>query len=159
MIRSTMMIEHVIFSAGKPPAPHVVSSAGADAELSTVRGRILIVEDEYLVATAAEDALTSAGYVVVGTAARAAEAVEMALSQSPDLIVMDVKLAAGSSGIDAATKIFARTGIRCIFATAYVDEATRTLANAADPISWLPKPYAGSELVRAVGVAMGTLKG
>jgi AmiR/NasT family two-component response regulator len=50
-------------------------------------------EDEYLVAAAAEEALTFAGYVAVGTAATAEEAVEMALSQSPDLIVMDVKLA------------------------------------------------------------------
>jgi CheY-like chemotaxis protein len=159
MSASTMMIEKVIFSAGKPPSPVGSFSAPADVESSTAKGRILIVEDEYLVATEAEEALASAGYVVVGIAATAAEAIEMAVSQGPDLIVMDVKLAAGSNGIEAATKIFARTGIRCIFATAFADEATRALANTAAPISWLPKPYAGSELVRAVGVAMGALKG
>jgi two-component system, response regulator PdtaR len=159
MICSTMTIEKAIFSAGEPPPPRVPSSAQEDVELPTTKGRILIVEDEYLVATAAEEALTSAGYVVVGSAATAAEAIEKAVSQSPDLIVMDVKLAAGSSGIDAAKEIFARTRIRCIFATAHVDVATRALANTADPLNWLPKPYAGSDLVRAVGVAMGILKG
>jgi DNA-binding NarL/FixJ family response regulator len=122
------------------------------------KGRILIVEDEYLVATATEDALTAAGYLVVGMASTASEAVEMAVAQLPDLVVMDVRLAAGSNGVEAAGEILARTRIRCIFATAYTDDKTRAAANACSPLGWLPKPYADSAIVRAVGQAMAALK-
>ena len=81
--------------------------------------RILIVEDEYLVATEMEAGLSEAGYEVAGIATTAGEALRLAEAERPALIVMDIRLAGNSDGVEAAKQIYQTTGIRCIFATAY----------------------------------------
>jgi len=122
------------------------ASAGTTASAS---GRVLVVEDDHLVAMALEQALLDAGLVVVGIAASADEAVATALGQRPDLAVMDVRLLGARDGVDAA--IFNGTGIRCIFATAHSDASTRRRAQVAQqPLGWLAKPYTPRTLVQAV---------
>jgi CheY-like chemotaxis protein len=79
--------------------------------------------------------------------------VRAALEGSPDLIVMDIRLAAGD-GIAAAIEIRQRTGIRAVFASAYSDEPTRDRAEPAEPAGWVPKPYTPSELVTAIEKAL-----
>jgi CheY-like chemotaxis protein len=122
------------------------------------RGRVLIVEDEYFVALASEDALSDAGFAVVGIATTADDAVAKADATRPDLILMDVRLAPPGSmrdGIDAAAEILARFGIRSLFATAHVDPGTRARGErAAQPLGWLSKPFSSEDLVAAVGAAM-----
>lgn len=109
--------------------------------------RILLVEDEYLVAAEAEAALGEAGLEVVGIAASAEEAVVLAERARPDLVVMDVRLSGERDGIDAALTIFRSHGIRSIFATAHYDPSTLARARAAQPLGWLPKPYMMNSLV------------
>lgn len=136
------------------------ANAGANAGPSTSRGRILVVEDEYFVALSAEDALSAAGFTVVGIATTADEAATMAASERPDLVLMDVRLAGSRDGIDAAAEILARLSIPSLFATAHSDAATRARGNAAAfPLGWLSKPYTPGEVAAAVTEAMSRVRG
>jgi DNA-binding NarL/FixJ family response regulator len=68
--------------------------------------RILVVEDDFLIALQTEAALTEAGFSVVGIAATAEEAIALAREQRPFLAVMDIRLAGERDGIDAAGELF-----------------------------------------------------
>ena len=70
---------------------------------------------------------------------------------------MDIRLIGRVDGVDAALEIFRDTGIRCIFATAHYDASVRTRAQAADPLGWLPKPYAPHALIAMVRHALAKL--
>jgi DNA-binding NarL/FixJ family response regulator len=119
--------------------------------------RILVVEDDFLVAMQMEAALTEAGFAVAGVAATSEAAIELALSERPRLAVMDVRLAGPRDGIDTALQLFAEHGIRCIFATAHHDEHARGRAAPAAPLGWLPKPYTMTSLVDLVRSALAEL--
>ena len=123
------------------------------------RPRILVVEDDYLVAAATSISLTNAGFDVLGIAGSAEEAVALAREKRPLLILMDIRLAGERDGIDAALEIFHSLGIRCVFATAYSDPRTRARAEAAYPLGWLPKPYAMEAAVLAAAEAVSRLRG
>jgi DNA-binding NarL/FixJ family response regulator len=112
--------------------------------------RILIVEDDYLVAMQVEAALTEAGFEIAGVASTAEEALELAAERSPAMVVMDVHLGGRRDGIDTALELFGRHGIRCVFATAHYDAKVRARAQPAAPLAWVPKPYAMPTLVGAV---------
>jgi two-component system, response regulator PdtaR len=116
--------------------------------------RVLIVEDDFLVASDMEIGLKEAGIEVAGVASSAEEAVELAKTERPALAIMDIRLAGKRDGIDAALELFATLGIRCVFATAHHDERTRTRAQPARPLAWVPKPYAIASLVEAVRSAL-----
>jgi two-component system, response regulator PdtaR len=119
--------------------------------------RILIVEDDYLIAMQTEAALTAAGFHVVGTATTAEEAVALAGDERPFLAVMDIHLASKRDGIDAARELFHDLGIRCIFATAHDDPITRDRAEPYAPLGWLAKPYTMGSLVGLVTEALTKL--
>jgi two-component system, response regulator PdtaR len=119
--------------------------------------RILVVEDDFLIAMQTETALNEAGFEVVGTAATAEEAISLAREKQPALAVMDVRLAGERDGIDAARQLFGEFDIRCIFATAHDDAGTRARAEPFAPLGWLPKPYTASSLVALVAEAVSTL--
>jgi DNA-binding NarL/FixJ family response regulator len=120
--------------------------------------RLLIVEDDFLAAVELEDGLKEAGFDVVGLAASASEAVRLAECMRPALVIMDIRLAGGSDGIDAAAEIFNRFGIRSIFASAFHDPATRARAEAAAPLGWLPKPYSIGGAVAIVRSSLEALR-
>src|SRR5215472_14842403 len=110
----------------------------------TRKRRILVVEDEYLLATFLCDELVLFGYEPVGPVATQRDAVRLAVEAKPDLILMDIRLAEGN-GIAAAIEIRERTGIRCVFATTRTDQPTRARAKAAHPAGWVGKPYTGHD--------------
>jgi DNA-binding NarL/FixJ family response regulator len=118
------------------------------------RRRILIVEDDYLVALQFENALTEAGYEVVDIASTAEEAVQLIPDHQPELVLMDVRLAGPRDGIQAAMEILDRFGIRSIFVSAFADASTRARADRANPIAWLAKPVADRRLVTTVNTAL-----
>ncbi len=128
---------------------------GAKASRQAVR--ILVVEDDFIAATDMEAVLTEAGYQVSGVADRADEAVRLAKSESPALVIMDIRLIGKADGVDAALEIFRETGIRCIFATAHHDAHMRSRAAPAAPLGWLPKPYAPHALIATVDRAVAAL--
>jgi two-component system, response regulator PdtaR len=120
--------------------------------------RILIVEDDYLVAVELENSLAEAGFDVVGVAATAAEAKRVARTERPALIVMDIRLAGRRDGIDAAIRIYNETGIRCVFATAHAEPQMRQRAERAAPLGWVLKPYQTDRLIAVVREALRELK-
>jgi CheY-like chemotaxis protein len=142
--------------AGTPPGslpnnPGLAQGSGATP-------RILVVEDDFLVSVDMEEGLKEAGFDVVATANTADDAVDAALREKPDIVVMDVRLLGKRDGVDAALEIFRATGIRCIFATAHHDRETRARAEPSRPLGWLPKPYGQDTLVAAVRRALKQLK-
>jgi DNA-binding NarL/FixJ family response regulator len=136
-----------------PPTPGgspALSSEPARSAASTSPVRILLVEDEFLIAMSIEGDLREGGYDVVGTAHSADDAVAMAKAERPDLILMDVRLVGNRDGIDAAIEIYEATGIRSIFATAHGDPETVTRSRPAAPLGWVHKPYGRDNLLSAV---------
>lgn len=127
------------------------TSASSDGGTDAGRARpvrILIVEDDYFVATDLEHKLTEAGFEVVGVAVTAEEAIQLAAEAKPALAVMDIRLAGKRDGIDAAVELLGKHQVRSIFATAHCDAETRVRAQKAQPLGWLTKPYS-AELVLA----------
>ncbi|MGD0864376.1 MAG: response regulator [Rhizomicrobium sp.] len=112
--------------------------------------RILLVEDEFLIAMSIEGDLRDSGYDVVGIARSADTAAELSRSERPDLVLMDIRLVGKRDGIDAALEIYETTGIRCIFATAHCDTETIARARPAAPLGWLHKPYGRDSLLSTV---------
>jgi DNA-binding NarL/FixJ family response regulator len=115
---------------------------------------ILLVEDDFLVGMEIATGLEEAGYDVAGVAATAEEAVALASSRRPALVVMDIRLASERDGIDAALEIFRTLGIRSLFASAHVDPQVRSRAQAARPLGWVAKPYRVETLLAALGEAL-----
>jgi two-component system, response regulator PdtaR len=148
------------YSAVPPRRPQLVfardDSAGS-AKQAEPPARILIVEDDFIIADEVDRALCDAGFDVAGVAASAAEAMELAESQKPALAVMDVRLASEGDGIHTALEIFRKFGIRCIFATAHYDQHSVERAQPAMPLGWLHKPYSTVSLVSAVRRALREL--
>ena len=134
---------------------------GTDSGLAAARlGRsapVLIVEDDHLVAMDLETVLLDAGLDVVGIAATAEDAVALAHREKPDLVIMDIRLASARDGVEAALDLFRDLGLRCIFATAHQDAATRLRAQPAHPLGWLSKPYQPSALLQTVQHAFDDL--
>jgi DNA-binding NarL/FixJ family response regulator len=133
---------------------HCEQRPSSEVSSPEAKGRVLIVEDEVLLSTVLEDALTQEGYAVVGTARSAEQAISMAVDHGPDLVVMDVRLLGKSDGIAAAGEILQRTGIRCLMATGQTDAKTKERAAMVQPLGWLPQPYGNAEMVQAVADAL-----
>jgi two-component system, response regulator PdtaR len=127
------------------------SNAGLDASASE---RVLIVEDDFLIASDVEAALKEAGIQISGVASSAEEALELAEVERPTLAIMDIRLSGKRDGVDAALDLFQLYGIRCVFATAHQDAFTLKRAEAARPLAWVPKPYAAATLVETVRAAL-----
>ncbi|MGF1608907.1 MAG: response regulator [Kiloniellales bacterium] len=114
--------------------------------------RVLIVEDEALVALDIAAALGGSGYEVVGIAAGSTDAIALAERHEPSLAVVDVMLSDGIDGITVARELAQRFGTRIVFATANPDMALR---DARDTSKWLViKPYSHGELLRTVQQAL-----
>ena len=92
--------------------------------------RILIVEDERLIALDLQRRLTRLGYTVIGIMASGPQAIAAADQLQPDLVLMDIRLQGEMDGIDAALHIQTDRPIPVIYLTAYVDEATVQRAQA-----------------------------
>jgi two-component system, response regulator PdtaR len=120
--------------------------------------RVLLVEDEYFIALELEEWLLDAGYDVVASVNSAAEAIEAANAEKPDLIVMDVRLVGEQDGIYAAAKIHQELGIRSLFASAHLDSNAEARAASAEPLGWLPKPFSREAFLKAMAEATGQLK-
>jgi len=116
--------------------------------------KILIVEDEVIVARNIEKRLISAGYKVAGIASSAKEAIELAASLKPDLVLMDIKLKGKMDGIDAAKAIRNSYRLPIIYLTSYADEETFQRAKITEPFGYLIKPFELKELNRSVEMAL-----
>lgn len=116
--------------------------------------RILIVEDEAVIALDMAEHLRAAGYEVVGIAASGERAIELAAETKPDLIMMDIVIKGVMDGVDAARVIHERSDVPIIFLTAYGDKETLDRAKLVGPSSYLLKPFRPSALRTSVEVSL-----
>jgi CheY-like chemotaxis protein len=116
--------------------------------------RILVVEDDVIIAVSIERQLTDWQYRVVGQAESASEAVRLAARHRPDLILMDIRLRDETSGIDAAREIRDLHPIPVIFVTAQTDEATLANARAVGPAGIVFKPWSAALLAATIELAL-----
>jgi two-component system, response regulator PdtaR len=138
---------------------HFASDEGARPQARTLEPhRILIVEDDLLVAAQIEGTLIEGGLEVVGIATTAEEALELAGRNQPELAVVDIRIAGSSDGVDTAIELFRLHGIRCVFASAFSDQEARQRAEAAAPLGWVQKPYSMALLSQAVRTALDQLR-
>ena len=116
--------------------------------------RILIVEDETIVALDLKNSLTILGYDVVGMATSGLQAVEKAKKERPDLVLMDIILKGEMDGVQTARAIRSHLNIPVIFLTACVDEKTLQRAKVTEPFGYLIKPFEERELHSHIEIAL-----
>ncbi len=116
--------------------------------------RILIVEDEGLVARDLESMIRNLGYRVVGICSSGEEALGLINTRRPDLIIMDIVLQGRMDGIKAADEIRRRFNLPIIFLTAHTDEATFQRAKITNPLAFLHKPVEQKELLTVIEMAL-----
>jgi len=120
----------------------------------TAPTRILIVEDERLVAQDLQRRLHRLGFTVCAIAASGPEAIAHAIQIQPDLILMDIVLHGPMDGIEAAAQIRAHAAIPIIYLTAHADDATRQRAKATEPFGYLLKPFDTRVLQTTIEMAL-----
>jgi len=120
----------------------------------TEKIRILIVEDEAIVAEDLELAVTNIGYEVVGRAVSADAAVNKAVELKPDLVLMDIVLRGEKNGIDASQEIKEKVDIPVIFLTAYSDVGLIDRAKSTEPYAYLVKPFQERQLLASIETAL-----
>ena len=116
--------------------------------------RILIVEDEVIVAMELRDRLEDLQYTVLDNVTTGAEAIKLAQAHGPDLILMDIMLGGEMDGIEAAAEIRAAQSVPVVFLTAYSDEGTLRRAKDAAPFGYIVKPFEERELYATIEVAL-----
>ena len=117
--------------------------------------RVLIVEDDFIIAMHLAELVVDLGHEVCATVASASDALAQAATLNPNVVLMDLRLAKGSSGLDAARELHARHALRCIFVSGNVDEPTRTALMPYEPIDFIGKPVLPVVLQRASKKAEG----
>jgi len=124
----------------------LVDAAGQEIA-EQISARVLVIEDEPLIGLDLETIVTEIGHEVVGIAATHTEAVAMARQHRPGLVLADVQLADGSSGIDAVNDILSEISVPVIFITAYPERLLT--GERAEPTFLITKPFR-PEMVKAV---------
>ncbi len=116
--------------------------------------KILIVEDESVVALDLRDRIKRLGYSISAVVASGEDAVRRAVEMHPDLILMDVRLRGEMDGIEAAEQIHARFDVPVIYLTASADSSTLQRAKVTQPYGYVIKPAADVELRAAIEIAL-----
>ena len=120
--------------------------------------RILVVEDEGIIAFHIKKLLLSYNYEVIEIASTAEMAIELAETEKPDLILMDITLKSDKDGVFAADIIRQKCNIPIIFLTANTDENTFQRAKIVEPYGFINKPFQGRELKTNIEIALYTHK-
>jgi len=119
--------------------------------------RVVIAEDEALIRLDLAEMLREEGYAVVGEAGDGQEAVDLAESLRPDLVIMDVKMPR-RDGIDAAAEIAAKRIAPVVLLTAFSQRDLVEKARDAGAMAYLVKPFSISDLMPAIEVAMSRFR-
>lgn len=122
----------------------------------TSKARILVVEDEAIVAADIQDRLTALEYVIAGTADTGVDAIRLAAELKPDLVLMDIMLKGDMLGTDAAAKIREELKLPVIYLTANSNDTTFLKARDTEPFGFILKPFEESTL--RVNIEIGLYK-
>ncbi|MGF1495621.1 MAG: ATP-binding protein [Elainellaceae cyanobacterium] len=116
--------------------------------------KILVVEDERVVARDIEKRLKKLGYAIAASVSTGQDAIAAAADQHPDLILMDIRLKGDMDGVEAAEHIRSQQDIPVIYLTAYADETTLQRAKITEPFGYIIKPFDEKDLHVAIEVAL-----
>ncbi|MBV7380338.1 response regulator [Maritimibacter dapengensis] len=131
---------------------HLVRVARKEME-DSVKGRILVIEDEAIIAMDLQDIVADMGHAITGVARTERGAIDLAGKEKPDLILSDIQLADNSSGIDAVNAILKASGdIPVIFITAFPERLLT--GERPEPAFVITKPYSEEQVRSAVSQAM-----
>jgi DNA-binding LytR/AlgR family response regulator len=115
--------------------------------------KILIVEDEMLIAANIAMQLETIGYEVIGIIPKGREAINAVKSDKPDLVLMDINLKGDMDGIEAATQMQLDGPIPIIYLSANTDDSHFNRAKATNPYAFLSKPFKKLDLKNAIELA------
>jgi DNA-binding LytR/AlgR family response regulator len=115
--------------------------------------KILIVEDEMLIAANLAMQLENIGYEILGIIPRGEDAIDAVKNEKPDLVLMDINLKGEMDGIKTATQMQLESPIPIIYLTANTDEASFNRAKATNPYAFLSKPFKKLDLKHAIELA------
>ncbi len=131
---------------------HLIQVARNEME-DSVKGRIMIIEDEAIIAMDLQDIVADMGHAITGIARTERNAIDLAGQEKPDLILSDIQLADNSSGIDAVNAILKSTAdIPVIFITAFPERLLT--GERPEPAFVITKPYSEDQVRSAVSQAM-----
>ncbi|OPY30340.1 MAG: two-component response regulator [Methanocella sp. PtaU1.Bin125] len=116
--------------------------------------RILIVEDERIVAEEIRVMLSAMDFEITGVVSTGPDAIREASETLPDLVLMDIRLKGDMDGVEAAGIIAERSGIPAIYLTAYADDATVQRARLTRPLGYIVKPLERSQVKAVIEVAL-----
>lgn len=115
---------------------------------------ILVVEDESIVSKDIQHSLKKLGYHVVGAASTGEKALELARTERPDIVLMDIMLKGDMNGIQTAEMIRQEMSIPVVFLTAYADESTLAKAKVTEPYGYIIKPFKEIDLHTSIEMAI-----
>src|SRR5690606_16919198 len=119
----------------------------------SVRGRILIIEDEALIALDLRSIVEDMGHTVIGVARTMDQAIEMGRREQPDLILSDMQLADGSRGVDAVNVLLDEFGVKpVIFITAFPERLLT--GERPEPALLITKPFRRAQVSSAISQGM-----
>ena len=118
------------------------------------KARIIIVEDENIIAKDLAMSLDDMGYEVTSVTGRGEDAVRRSGEERPDLVLMDVALGGKMDGIEAADLIRTRLGIPVVYLSAHADPKTLERAKLTEPSGYLIKPFSKEEVQSTIEMAL-----
>lgn len=121
---------------------------------ASAMGRVLVVEDEGLIARDIGAILRSNGYEIAGFAESGFEAIQLALTGQPDVVLMDIRIRGDQDGIETAQWIREKTGIPVVYLTSHADDATLKRASATEPLGYIVKPFTPETIKATMGLAL-----
>jgi response regulator NasT len=125
------------------------SNASGERDAPT---RVLVADDEHLVATGVASNLVELGYIVIGPASDGAAAIALCRSEGPDLALLDIRMP-GIDGLEAANTIFSDMGVPVVILSAYADPEYVQAGNQIGIFGYLLKPVTVDQLRVGVEVA------
>jgi len=132
--------------------PHIAAEGPGGGKVE--KSRILIVEDEAIIARDLQKRLENQGYIVTSASATGEDAIRRAGTESPDLILMDIVLLGDIDGIEAAGQIRELYDIPVVYLTAYADEGILERAKVTEPFGYILKPFDDRELRSVIEMAL-----
>jgi CheY-like chemotaxis protein len=121
---------------------------------SSPKPRILVVEDEAIVAADIQDHLVNFGYEVAGATDSGERSIQLARELKPDLVLMDIMLKGPMDGAEAAKQIRSEMKMPVVFLTANSDDVTMFKARDTDPFGYVLKPFEDRTLRIAIEIAL-----
>ena len=116
--------------------------------------RILIVDDEVLIARDIKNQLEALGYEAIGHATRGEEAIVLAAKLRPDLVLMDIQLGGAMDGIAAAQAIRTQLALPVVFLTAFAADDILERAKLTEPFGYVLKPFEDRDLATQIELAL-----